>query len=79
MELIPEIGIYSEIIGLTICPMEEEDVRARYMSMDRKEVPHHILVYLTADCRSKLGKELGYNFYGYKGSHQKNSWTIRSC
>ena len=51
-----DIGVDLEILGLTRCPTEEEDGRARRRYVDREKGPHHRWVYLSADRREKMGK-----------------------
>ena len=45
MEGSPESVIYLEILGITRFPTEEEDVRARWMSVESNEGTHQVWVY----------------------------------
>ena len=61
MEGIPENGVNLEILGITRCPTEREDGRARRRSVERDKVPHHKRVYLSANRRGKMGKDSAHD------------------
>ena len=49
------------ILGITLCPTEEENGRARRSFVESDKGPHHRWVYLSADRRSKMGKDSAHD------------------